>query len=208
MPIAFPVSITVPNQIEIVLEIEISIATPQELAMYSFDRDLWSQSRTLFLRQSIDNEVANRSIAQLVYLDMEDADTPIQLYINTSAGEIAPGLALYDTIRSLRSEVHTICTGVADSIGSLLLAIGTPGYRSAQPHARIRLAQADTTAVGGTASEIETAARSVFRQRQILYELYAQATGRSIDTIAEDTAKRAFMSATEAQAYGLIDRIL
>jgi ATP-dependent Clp protease, protease subunit len=176
--------------------------------MYSFDRDLWGQSRTLFLRQPIGNEIANQSIAQLVYLDMEDADTPIQLYINTPAGEIAPGLAIYDTIRSLRSEVHTICTGVADSIGSLLLAIGTPGHRSAQPHARIRLAQADTTAIGSTAREIETAARSTFRQRQILYELYAQATGQSIDTIAEDTAKRAFMSATEAKAYGLIDRIL
>jgi ATP-dependent Clp protease, protease subunit len=174
--------------------------------MYSFDR--WSQTRTLFLRQSIDNEVANQTISQLVYLDMEDADTPIQLYINTSAGEIAPGLAIYDTIRSLRSEVHTICTGVADSIGSLLLAIGTPGHRSTQPHARIRLAQADNTATGGTAREIETAARSVFRQRQILYELYAQATGQSIETIAVDTAKRTFMSAAEALEYGLIDRIL
>jgi ATP-dependent Clp protease protease subunit len=176
--------------------------------MYSFDRDRWAQSRTLFLRQPIGNEVANRAIAQLIYLEMEDADTPIQLYINTPAGEIAPGLAIYDTIRSLRSEVHTICTGVADSIGSLLLAIGTPGNRSAQPHARIRLAQADNTAISGTAREIEAAARSVFRQRQILYELYAQATGRSIDTIATDTANRTFMSAIEAREYGLIDRIL
>jgi ATP-dependent Clp protease, protease subunit len=175
--------------------------------MYSFDRDRWAQSRTLFLREPISTEVANRSIAQLVYLDMEDP-APIQLYINTPAGEIASGLAIYDTIRSLRSEVYTICTGVADSIGSLLLAIGTPGNRAAQPHARIRLAQADTDAIGGTAREIETAARSVFRQRQILYELYAQATGQSIDTIAVDTAKRNFMSATEARSYGLIDRIL
>jgi ATP-dependent Clp protease, protease subunit len=176
--------------------------------MYSFDRDLWAQSRTLFLRQPIDDAVTNQSISQLIYFDMEAADTPIQLYINTPAGSVASGLAIYDTMRSLRSEVHTICTGVADSIGSLLLAIGTPGHRSAQPHARIRLAQADTPAIGSTAQEIEAAARSVFRQRQILYELYAQATGQSIETIAADTANRTFMSASEALDYGLIDRVL
>ena len=176
--------------------------------MYSFDRDLQVPSRTIFLREQINDQAANQLIGQLIYLDLEDADTPIQLYINTPAGSIAAGLAIYDTIRSLRSEVHTICMGVADSIGSLLLAIGTPGNRSAQRHARIRLAQPDTTSIGGTAQEIETAARSVFRQRQILYELYAQATGQSIETIAQDTAKREFMSATEAQTYGLIDRIL
>jgi ATP-dependent Clp protease, protease subunit len=112
-------------------------------------------------------------------------------------------------MRSLRSEIHTICTGTADSIGSLLLAIGSSGNRLAQSHARIRLAQADeVTLTKGMAREIESAARSVFRQRQILYELYAQATGQSIETIATDTAKREYMSATEAQAYGLIDRIL
>jgi ATP-dependent Clp protease, protease subunit len=176
--------------------------------MYSFDDNRWAQSsRTLFLRQQIDDKVANQSIAQLIYLDLEDADTPIHLYINTQSGSIAAGLAIYDTIRTLRSPVHTICMGVADSIGSLLLAIGTPGNRSAQPHARIRLAQPDNTSTGGTARDLESAARSVFRQRQILYELYAQATGQSSEKIAEDTAKREFMSAPEAQAYGLIDRI-
>ena len=175
--------------------------------MYQFDRQLGAQSRTVFLRASIDDKVANQTIAQLIYLELEDADTPIQLYINTSAGSVASGLAIYDTIRSLKMEVHTTCMGVADSIGSLLLAIGTPGNRSAQPHARIRLAQPDNPSMGGTASEIESATRSVFRQRQILYELYAQATGRSIETIATDIAKREFMSATEARSYGLIDRI-
>ncbi len=183
--------------------------------MYSFDRDRWAhQSRTIFLRQPIDNQVANESIAQLICLDLEDSDTPIQLYINTESGlaphlgAIAAGLAIYDTMQSLRSPIHTNCLGIADSIGSLLLASGTPGYRAAQSHARIRLARADEiTLTSGTASEIESAARAVFRQRQILYELYAQATGQSIERIAEDTAKQEFMSASTAQAYGLIDRI-
>lgn len=169
--------------------------------------DRWIQSRTLFLRQPISDEVANQLIAQLVYLDGEDSD-PIQLCIHTEAGCITAGLAIFDTIRSLRSPVHTVCMGIADGIGSLLLAIGTPGKRSAQPHARIRLAQPEARFTGGTAHELETAAREVFRQRHVLYELYAQATGQPIERIAEDSDQRAWISATEAQAYGLIDHIL
>jgi ATP-dependent Clp protease, protease subunit len=177
--------------------------------MYSFDGDRWAQTaRTLFLRQSIDDLAANQAIAQLIYFDLEDSDLPIQLYINTTSGSVAAGLAIYDTMQSLRSEIHTTCMGVADAIGSLLLASGSLGNRSAQPHARIRLAQADTAAIGGTAREIESASRSVFRQRQILYELYARSTGQSIEQIAADTAQREFMSASAAQAYGLIDRIV
>jgi ATP-dependent Clp protease protease subunit len=170
--------------------------------------DRWLQSRILFLRQPITDEVANQLIAQLVYLDSEDPNAAIQLCIHTEAGSVAAGLAIYDTVRSLRSPVYTLCTGVADGIGSLLLAIGTSGKRSAQPHARIRFAQPEARLTGGTAHEIETAAREVFRQRHVLYELYAQATGQPIERIAEDSARRAFMSATEAQAYGLIDHII
>ena len=173
--------------------------------MYSFDRQI--QSRTIFLRQAIDDRVANETIAQLIYLDLEDRAAPVQLYLNTGAGSIAAGLAIYDTIQSLKVEIHTTCMGIVDGIGSLLLASGSPGNRSAQPHARLRLAQAEVTLTGSTAREIEAASRSVFRQRQILYELYMRETGQSIETIAADTAKREFMSATAAQAYGLIDRI-
>lgn len=169
--------------------------------------DRLTQSRILFLRQPITDEVANLLIAQLAYLDGEDPDTAIKLYIHTEAGSVAAGLAIYDTIQNLQSEVHTICTGVADGIGSLLLAIGTPGKRWAQPHARIRLAQPEASLNLGTAHEIEAVAREVFRQRQILSELYAQATGQPIERIAEDITQRAFMSATEAQTYGLIDLI-
>jgi ATP-dependent Clp protease, protease subunit len=175
--------------------------------MYSFDRDRQLQSRTIFLRQSIDDRVANETIAQLIYLEIADRDLPIQLYINTTSGSVAAGLVIYDTMKSLQVAIHTTCMGAADGIGSLLLTSGSPGNRSAQPHARIRLAQADTNLTGSTAREIETASRAIFRQRQILYELYAQATGQPIEQIAEDTARREFMSATEAQAYGLIDRI-
>jgi ATP-dependent Clp protease, protease subunit len=170
--------------------------------------DRWIQSRVLFLRQPITDEVANQFIAQLVYLDSNDPDAEIQLCIHTESGSVAAGLAIYDTIRSLRSPVHTLCTGVADGIGSLLLAIGTPGKRSAQPHARIRFAQPEATVTGGTAHEIEAAAREVFRQRHRLYELYAEVTGQPIERIADDSDRRSFMSATEAQAYGLIDHII
>lgn len=170
--------------------------------------DRWMQSRILFLRQPITDEVANLLIAQLIYLDGEDPDAAIQLYIHTEAGSIAAGLAVYDTVRSLRSPVHTVCTGVADGIGSLLLTIGTPGQRFAQPHARIRFAQPEATFTGGTANEIETVAREVFRQRHILYELYAEATEQPIERIAADSARRMFMSATEAQGYGLVDHII
>jgi ATP-dependent Clp protease, protease subunit len=175
--------------------------------MYSFDRDLQLRSRTIFLRHTLDDRVANETIAQLIYLDLEDRSAPIQLYINTSSGSIAAGLAIYDTMQSLQVNIHTTCMGTAEGIGSLLLACGSPGNRSAQPHARLRLAQAEATLTGSTAREIEAASRAVFRQRQILYELYARQTGRSIETIAADTAKQELMSAIEARAYGLIDRI-
>lgn len=171
-----------------------------------YDRSL--QSRILFLRQPITDEVANNLIAQLVYLDGVDPDAAIQLYIQTEAGSVAAGLAIYDVMQSLRSPVHTLCMGAADGIGSLLLASGTPGKRVAQPHARIRLAQPEATSIGSPINEIETAAREVFRQRHILYELYAQATGQPSERIAEDSIRRTFMSATDAQTYGLIDHII
>jgi ATP-dependent Clp protease, protease subunit len=171
-----------------------------------YDRSL--QSRILFLHQPITDEIANGLIAQLLYLDGIDSDAAIQLHIQTSAGSVAAGLAVYDVMRSLRSPIHTLCMGAADGIGSLLVASGTPGQRLAQPHARIRLAQPEATFTGGTANEFDSAAREVFRQRHMLYELYAQATGQAIERIAECIAQRAFMSATEAKDYGLIDHII
>ncbi|MBD1820948.1 ATP-dependent Clp protease proteolytic subunit [Cyanobacteria bacterium FACHB-DQ100] len=173
----------------------------------NFD-DQWIRSRTLFLRQPITHEVTNEFIAQLLYLEGENPDAAIQLHIQTEAGSVAAGLAIYDMIRSLCAPIHTRCLGVADGIGSLLLAIGPPGHRSAQPHARIRFAQPDTSFSGGTAYEIEAAAREVFRQRHRLYELYAEATGQPIERITEDSTRRTFLSATDALAYGLIDHII
>ncbi|MBD1845611.1 ATP-dependent Clp protease proteolytic subunit [Cyanobacteria bacterium FACHB-63] len=166
------------------------------------------QPRTLFLRQPITHEVTNEFIAQLLYLEGENPDAAIQLHIQTEAGSVAAGLAIYDMIRSLCAPIHTRCLSVADGIGSLLLAIGAPGHRSAQPYARIRFAQPDTSFSGGTAYEIEAAAREVFRQRHRLYELYAEATGQPIERITEASARRTFLSATDALAYGLIDYII
>lgn len=168
----------------------------------------WMQSRTVFLRQTISNEAAYGAIARLVYLDREDPDAAIQLWTQTQGGSVTAGLAIYDAMQSLKSPIYTVCTGMADGIGSLLLASGSLGQRSAQPHARIRLAQPETKFAEGTASDLEAAAREVFRQRQVLQELYAEITRQARDRIADDMTKRAFMSATEAQDYGLIDRVL
>jgi ATP-dependent Clp protease, protease subunit len=170
-----------------------------------YDRSL--QSRILFLRQPITDEVANGVIAQFLYLDGTDSDTAIHLHIQSTGGSVAAGLAIYDVMQSLRSPIHTLCMGAADGISSLLLAIGTSGQRIAQPHARIRLAQPEATPMGNTIYDLDAASREVFRQRHILYELYAQATGQSIERIVEDTAQQAFLSATEAKNYGIIDQI-
>ncbi|MGL5035273.1 MAG: ATP-dependent Clp protease proteolytic subunit [Microcystaceae cyanobacterium] len=166
-----------------------------------------SQERIIFLGQEVNDGVANRIVAFLLYLDAEDPSKPIYLYINSPGGSVTAGMAIYDTIKYIRAEVVTICVGLAASMGAFLLASGSPGKRLALPHARIMIHQP----LGGTrgqATDIQIEAKEILRIRQQLNELMAEQTGQSIEKIAKDTDRDYFLSAAEAKEYGLIDKVL
>lgn len=171
--------------------------------------DIYSRllrDRIIFLGGEIDDEVANLLIAQLLFLDSEDPDKDIMLYINSPGGVVTAGLAIYDTIQLLHCDVATYCMGQAASMGSFLLATGTKGKRHALPHARILIHQ-PLAGIQGQATDIEIHARELLRARDTVNELYARHTGQSVDTIARDTERDRFMSAGEAKEYGLIDEV-
>lgn len=167
-----------------------------------------SQERIIFLGQEVTDGLANRIVAFLLYLDSEDPGKPIYLYINSPGGSVTAGMAIYDTMQYIKSDVITICVGLAASMGAFLLASGTPGKRLALPHARIMIHQP----LGGTgrrqATDIEIEAKEILRIRTQLNEILAQRTGQTIEKIAKDTDRDYFMSAEEAQAYGLIDKVI
>jgi ATP-dependent Clp protease protease subunit len=167
-----------------------------------------SQERIIFLGQEVNDSIANRIVAFLLYLDSEDPSKPIYLYINSPGGSVTAGMAIYDTMQYIKSEVITICVGLAASMGAFLLAAGSPGKRLALPHARIMIHQP----MGGTgrrqATDIEIEAKEILRIRQQLNEIMAQRTGQTIDKIAKDTDRDYFMSAVEAVEYGLIDKVI
>ena len=166
-----------------------------------------AQERIIFLGQEVNYEVANNIVAFLLYLDSEDPSKPIYLYINSPGGSVTAGMAIYDTIKYIRSEVVTICIGSAASMGAFLLASGSPGKRFALPHARIMIHQP----LGGTrgqATDIQIEAKEILRLRQQLNELMAEQTGQTIEKIAKDTDRDYFMSAPEAKEYGLIDKVI
>jgi len=164
--------------------------------------------RILFLGQEVNDAVANALVAQMLYLDSDDNSKPIYLYINTPGGSVTAGLAIYDTIQYVKSDVVTICVGLAASMGAFLLGAGTKGKRLALPHSRIMIHQP----LGGTsqrqASDIEIEAREILRIRDQLNGEMARMTGQTIDKIARDTDRDYFMSADEARDYGLIDRVI
>lgn len=167
-----------------------------------------SQERIIFLGQEVNDAIANRIVAFLLYLDSEDPSKPIYLYINSPGGSVTAGMAIYDTMQYIKSEVITICVGLAASMGAFLLAAGSPGKRLALPHARIMIHQP----MGGTgrrqATDIEIEAKEILRIRQQLNEIMAHRTGQSIEKIAKDTDRDYFMSAAEAVEYGLIDKVI
>jgi ATP-dependent Clp protease protease subunit len=167
-----------------------------------------SQERIIFLGQEVNDSIANRIVAFLLYLDSEDPSKPIYLYINSPGGSVTAGMAIYDTMQYIKSEVITICVGLAASMGAFLLAAGSPGKRLALPHARIMIHQP----MGGTgrrqATDIEIEAKEILRIRRQLNEIMAQRTGQTIDKIAKDTDRDYFMSAAEAVEYGLIDKVI
>jgi ATP-dependent Clp protease protease subunit len=163
--------------------------------------------RIVFLGSPINDDVSNIIIAQLLFLDAENAERDIYLYINSPGGIISSAFAIYDTMQHIAAPVNTICMGMAASAGSFLLAAGAPGKRAALPHARIMMHQPSGGAQG-TAADIEIQAKEILYLRDKLNELYAQHTGRTRDQIELDIDRDRFMSAEEAKQYGIIDKVI
>ncbi len=166
-----------------------------------------SQERIIFLGQEINDGLANRIVAFLLYLDSEDPSKPIYLYINSPGGSVTAGMAIYDTMQYIKSEVVTICVGLAASMGSFLLAAGTPGKRTALPNSRIMIHQ-PSGGTRGQASDIQIEAEEILRVRRQLNQIYADRTGQPLEKIEKDMDRDYFMSAEEAKEYGLIDRVI
>lgn len=172
--------------------------------------DIYSRllkDRIILLSGPIDDTVANSIVAQLLFLESEDPDKDIHLYINSPGGVVTAGMAIYDTMQYIKPDVSTICVGSAASMGSLLLTAGAPGKRYALPHSRIMIHQ-PLGGVQGQASEIEIHAREILRLREELNGVLAYHTGQPIEVIAQDTDRDNFMSAEDAKRYGLIDEVL
>ena len=163
--------------------------------------------RIVFLGAPIDDNVANIILAQLLFLDAEDPERDIYLYINSPGGSVYAGLAILDTMQHLRAPVSTFCVGMAASMAAILVAAGAKEKRSALPNSRIMIHQPSTGAQG-TAADIEIAAREVLDIRERLNAILAECTGQPIDQIANDVDRDRFMSPDEARDYGLIDRVL
>ncbi|MBI4502244.1 MAG: ATP-dependent Clp protease proteolytic subunit [Gemmatimonadetes bacterium] len=163
--------------------------------------------RIVFLGAPINDDVANIIIAQLLFLDADNPERDIWLYINSPGGIISSGMAIYDTLQFLRAPVNTICMGMAASMGSFLLAAGTKGKRAALPHARIMMHQPSGGAQG-TAADIEIQAREILYLREKLNELYSLHTGQTREQIEKDMDRDRFMSAEEGVAYGIIDKVV
>jgi ATP-dependent Clp protease protease subunit len=163
--------------------------------------------RIVFLGTPIDDNVANIIIAQLLFLEAEDPEKDIYLYINSPGGSVYAGLAIYDTIQYMRAPVSTMCMGLAASMGSLLLATGATGKRSALPNSRIMIHQ-PSGGSQGTAADIEIQAKEIIYARQRLNEILAKHTGQTVERIAEDVDRDRFMSPAEAKEYGIIDHVV
>jgi len=172
--------------------------------------DLFSRllnDRIVLLGLPIDDDLANVVIAQLLFLESEDPDKDVMMYVNSPGGEVSAGLAIYDTMQCLRCPVATFCVGQASSMASLLLAAGARGKRNALPHARVMIHQ-PLAGLQGKATDIEIHAREILKARDTINGLYARHTGQPVDKIKHDTDRDNFMSAGEARDYGLIDEVL
>jgi ATP-dependent Clp protease protease subunit len=165
------------------------------------------KERIVFLNSAIYDQVANNVIAQLLYLDREDPDRDISLYISSPGGVIPSGLAIYDTMELIRPDVSTICVGMAASMATVLLCAGAPGKRFALPNSTVHMHQAMGGAQG-QASDIEIAAREVLRQQDIIRRIIAERTGQSYNKIATDSDRDFYLSAEAAKEYGLVDDVL
>jgi len=172
--------------------------------------DIYSRllkERIVFIGTPIDDQVSTLVVSQLLYLEAEDPEKDISLYINSPGGSVSAGLAIYDTINYIQCDVATICIGQAASMGAFLLAAGTKGKRSALPHARLMIHQ-PLGGVEGQASDIEIHAREIMKTKKLLNEILRDLTGQTLKKIEKDTDRNFFMSPEEGVQYGLIDTVL
>ncbi len=172
--------------------------------------DIYSRllkERVVFLVGGIDDHVANLVVAQILFLESENPDKDISLYINSPGGSVSAGLAVHDTIQFCRPDVSTLCVGQAASMGALLLAAGAPGKRYALPHSRIMIHQ-PLGGFEGQATDVDIHAREILRARTQLNQALARHTGKKIDKIRRDTERDHFMSSEDARKYGIVDKVL
>lgn len=164
--------------------------------------------RIIFLGTPVNDDVANIIIAQMLFLEADNPERDIFLYINSPGGSVSAGLAIYDTMQYMKSPVNTICMGLAASMGAFLLGAGRNGKRSALPHARIMIHQPSQSGGGGTASDIEIQAKEILYLRAKMNDLLAKHTGQSVERIERDTDRDRYLSADEAKEYGLVDHVI
>jgi ATP-dependent Clp protease protease subunit len=172
--------------------------------------DIYSRllkDRIIFLVGPVDDHTANLIVAQLLFLESENPDKDVSLYINSPGGSVYAGMAIYDTMQFIKPEVSTLCTGMAASMGAFLLTAGAPGKRFALPNARIMIHQ-PSGGSQGTAADIEIQAREVLFLRERLNRIMAERSGQSLEQIHRDSDRDNYMSAEQARAYGLIDQVL
>jgi ATP-dependent Clp protease, protease subunit len=165
------------------------------------------RERIIFLGREVDDEIANQIVAVMLYLDSEDPGKDIRLYINSPGGSVTAGMAIFDTMQHIKSDVATICVGLAASMGSFLLMAGTKGKRVALPHSRIMIHQ-PMGGARGQATDIAIEAKEIQRVKHMLNHEYANRTGQPLEKIERDMDRDYFMSAEESKEYGLIDRVV
>ncbi|MCU7494244.1 MAG: ATP-dependent Clp endopeptidase proteolytic subunit ClpP [Ignavibacteria bacterium] len=177
-----------------------------ERGMDIFSRLL--RERIIFIGTPIDDHVASLVVAQLLFLEAEDPDKDVNLYINSPGGSVSAGLAIYDTMKYIKPDIATICVGMAASMGAVLLAGGAAGKRSSLPHSRIMIHQPWVGGLQGQTADIEIHAREMIKTRQLLYEILAEHTGKSLEQITKDCDRDYYLSPDEAKEYKLIDAVL
>ncbi len=165
------------------------------------------KDRIIFLGTAVNDTIANSIIAQLLFLESEDPEKPISLYINSPGGSVTAGLAIYDTMQYIQAPVSTICLGQAASMGAVLLAAGEPGQRFSLPNSRILIHQPMMGGLSGQATDIDIQAREILKLRETLNRILADCTGQDIEKIAADTERDFFMSSVQAKEYGLVDEV-
>jgi ATP-dependent Clp protease protease subunit len=164
--------------------------------------------RVIFLGRSIDSEVANLIVAQLIHLESEDADKDVSIYINSPGGEMSSMMAIYDTMQHIKPEVMTTCIGMAASAAAVILAAGERGKRFVLPHARVLIHQPHQSGLEGQASDIEIHAREIVRQKGEMNQILARHTGQDIEKVVQDTDRDRWLTADQAVEYGLVDSIM